>query len=147
MEKRLYGKPLMGLEQFTPSEYVSICWYLDDDCLATLYHDDNGDERYNYLTNPGENKYGGTHSSHARIPSEPKPYFSTKKGDPSPTSVINDQRYYTGYTERTEWIMFVIPVTICEYTSGQKVTGDIYSYNDGTTTHYFQDYHTDGNHS
>lgn len=25
MEKRLYGKPLMSVEQFTPSEYVSAC--------------------------------------------------------------------------------------------------------------------------
>ena len=27
MEKRLYGKPLMSVEQFTPSEYVFVCWY------------------------------------------------------------------------------------------------------------------------
>lgn len=142
MEKRLYGKPLMSMEQFTPSEYVSICWYLDNDCIATLYHDDNGDERYT-------DNESISHTSHSKIPANPKPYFSTKKGDPSPTSETNDGKYYTAISDwqwDVEWVLFVpVPYRYRAYTT--KLEGKIYSYYDGSAKHYFQDYHTVGNHS
>lgn len=138
MEKRLYAKPFMSVEQFTPNEYVSLCWWLDGDCFTELYHDDNKDGDYNYLTNAKEYLASNHNNYHSKIPTN-KPYFNTKKGDPSPTPVTNDNFYYTSWS--TYWTFFRA------YDTDSRVTGEFYSYNDGSTTHYFQDYHTDGNHS
>ena len=74
MEKRLYGKPLMSVERFTPSEYVSLCWYIaNGDCYGTLYCDTKRtDILIDYIFgiyDNGEQVSDPSHGSH-RVPAE-----------------------------------------------------------------------------
>ena len=149
MEKRLYGKPLMSMEQFTPSEYVSVCWYIKEgDCFDNLYHDTKT-TRINYVFWES-NVYGyyndgeamcTNHGSH-RVPAEtatPK-WF---KADALPQSnITNDDKYYTGYSP----VNTLINGTLLEYNG--RVSGNFYSCIDGGgTTHYFKEPTEAGNHS
>lgn len=144
MEKRLYGKPLMRVDTFTPSEYVSVCQYVKSgDCYTNLYHDTNitnfiiYQDSYGYYDN-GENVYGNnlfaSHSSHGNLTPSDAEYFKT---DDYPNN-INDDRYYTGVDFRTLRLAY-------EYTN--HVSGNIYQIEVNGTTHYFREYTQYGNFS
>lgn len=152
MEKRLYGKPLMSVENFTPSEYVSLCWYIKEgDCYRNLYHDTQTTEVWDWLLFvPYQHSVSGyydigealceNHGSH-RVPAEtttPK-WF---KANVLPQPISNDNKYYTRHTtERYN----AITGNVEKYSDA--VTGNIYTYSDGTTTHYFKEPTEAGNHS
>ena len=150
MEKRLYGKPLMSMEQFTPSEYVALCWYIKSgDCYENLYHDTEETTIFQIGWPPIDLIYGyydsgealcTNHGSH-RVPAEtstPK-WF---KANVLPQPITNDNKYYTGHrTVRYNRLTGNLE----QYTGA--VTGNIYTYYDGTTTHYFKEPTEAGNHS
>lgn len=42
MDKKVYNKPSLKLEIFTPNEYIASCWYIaEGDCLNTIIYKDN----------------------------------------------------------------------------------------------------------
>ena len=145
MEKRLYGKPLMSMEQFTPSEYVSLCWYIKEgDCYGNLYLDSKQtpikvlgvtiDSWWGYYDS-GEQVSNSNHGSH-RVPAESAQVKYFKGNLPQPES----GNYYTSYGD--QWID-ISTGTIHPYDG--KVT--VYKYTHGGTTHYFKEPTSAGNHS
>lgn len=131
MEKRLYGKPLMSVENFTPSEYVATCWCIPEGaCFTSLYHDGDGNGR----ANESERNNNLGHSNHSKI------VINTKTAA-MPTQSINDQRYYSRY--ETNWFF----VTWYTFEGGDRITGNIYSVTKGGATHYFNRVEEAGNHS
>ncbi len=147
MEKRLYGKPLMRVDTFTPSEYVSVCWYVKSgDCYRNLYHDTQisyvwFSNQYGYY-NDGENVYSATsrtlsHTHDYDIHPSNQPYFQTEN---YPQPIINDNKCYTSmeYHLISGWNGF-------EYTN--PVSGKIYTIDFNGTKHYYKDYTQYGNHS
>ena len=156
MKKRLYSKPFMSVEQFTPSEYVALCWYIaEGDCYTTLYHDTQtttvwdaqfgippvySHGVYGYFDS-GEDVYNGSsHGSH-RVPAENAQvkYF---KAEALPSPITNDGKYYTGY-ENVRYN--ILTGNVNQYTG--NVSDNIYMYNAGSTTHYFKNPTQAGNHS
>ena len=145
MEKKLYAKPLMSVEQFTPSEYVATCWYVKSgSCYNALYHDikivfgGNGhDGIYNSITSADDENmyYGISHSNTShRIPTGNNEYFNTKNGEAIPQNIRTDNYYYTGYNWRLEFT--------------GNVTGEIFKVTDKSGgIHYVKEIQTAGNHS
>ncbi len=133
MEKRLYGKPLMSVEQFTPSEYVSVCWYVESgNCYNSIYHDNDHDGRYNAFTDPSENLYyDNAHSSSAhRIPESG--FFNTRSGHNNTkdyTTLTNDGYYYTDHKSLINWD----PLGYIG-----SITSPILSVEINNKTHYFR---------
>lgn len=151
MEKRLYNKPLMSMEQFTPSEYVSLCWYVKSgDCYQNLYHDTQTTTIWAPTwTNPIATKdiYGfynngealqTNHGSH-RVPAETSNWF---KADALPQPITNDGKYYTGYSNT---FYNVANGWLDQYTG--NVTGKIYLIEHNGTKHYYKEPTKDGGHS
>lgn len=127
------------MEQFTPSEYVALCWYIKSgDCYGELYYDNKTTtipfvgRQYGFY-NSGEQVSFSTHGSH-RVPAETAQIKYIKSNSlPIPE---NDFAYYTSYDNY---------LVIAPYNSNSKVT--VYKYFDGTTTHYFKEPTEAGNHS
>ena len=100
MEKRLYNKPLMSVEQFTPNEYVADCFYIKgEQIFSELYHDLYKNGLGNYGTYNWSNlNHGGeedvTTPTADRIPANTGTYIN---GAP-PTEVTgintNGNKYY-----------------------------------------------------
>lgn len=153
MAKKLYAKPFMVKEKFVPNEYISLCWYIDEgDCFNNLYHDTNTTTVWDWaLIIPYQHDISGyfdqgeamceNHGSH-RVPAESAtPKWFKADALPQPT-ITNDGKYYTEYTSEK---YNTITGTVHPYKGA--VSGNFYSYNDGTTTHYYKKPTKAGNHS
>ena len=119
MEKKLYSKPFMSVEQFTPSEYVATCWCIPEGaCFTSLYHDEGRGwygNNYNEEHDSDENNLG--HASHA------KKVFNTEDY-PKPTSSdnINDSHYWANSSTETHWFI----VQYYTYPYNNKISGNIF---------------------
>ena len=140
MEKRLYGKPLMSVEQFTPNEYVADCFYIKgSQIFSELYHDlyKNGLNRYgtyNWLNHAGEEDV--TTPTADRIPAETGTYIN---GTP-PTEVTGINTDGNKYYEHRESSGFN-PDYYDQVTK-------LYTYVYDGKTYYLRDYvDKGGNHS
>lgn len=139
MEKRLYGKPLMSMEQFTPSEYVTGCWYVESGmCYDYLIHDRGG--RYgqgdpdNYYNPQGNDVVlaQGHGTKH------PLPNNNTYFKDEEKPDNINNGNYYDypngyNYIIRTRY--------------HAQVTSDIFKVTYDGKDHYVKKITDAGNHS
>ncbi len=143
MEKRLYAKPLMSVEQFTPGEYVAACWAIKEGaCFSTLYHDDKDWRgRYNgEHENSESNLVSSNHTSHGRR------VFNVEKSGNYET-VNNDGHYYVSYSTEVHSILGV-PIYYTYPYNIPAVSGPIYKMTDRNgVTHYFNDKEDAGNHS
>ena len=136
MEKRLYGKPLMSLEQFTPSEYVATCWCIPEGaCFTSLYYDKAGwfgirNENHDN----GEQNLG--HATHGKI------VFNTDvEAKPTSNDNINDGNYWDYYST-----YYFGPIPVSPY--HEKISGNIFNVTDKNgVTHYFNQVEDAGNHS
>ena len=91
MDKKVYNKPSLKLEIFTPNEYIATCWYIaEGDCWNVLFYKDaDGDGRY---------KNEGTedlriHDSHGRLPVQG--FYKTEEGKEA-SKVENISWWYGG---------------------------------------------------
>ena len=86
MDKKVYNKPSLKLEIFTPNEYIATCWYIaEGDCFNRIYVMPNngkvkyGDAIYTHdahsynVPNDGHFKTEGEGSMIAQLPRENKP--------------------------------------------------------------------------
>ncbi len=126
MDKKVYNKPSLKLEIFTPNEYIASCWFIaEGDCYKRIYRGNQGDNvKYN-------NAYY-IHDTHSNVPSEG--HFKTEgEGD-------NVAQYYEHTA--TNWYAY----DGGNWGNGNKKLGSegftiiekYYEYIDGNVTHYFK---------
>ena len=95
MDKKVYNKPSLKLEVFTPNEYIATCWYIKaGDCFKRIYRGTDGakikyeDAIYthtahsNNVPNEGHFKTEGEGSMIVQLPDEQ-------------TAPISGQRWYS----------------------------------------------------
>ena len=141
MEKRLYGKPLMSVEQFTPSEYVAECWYVESgNCYSYLIEDKAGiwglGSPDNWFNPQGSDvvlarNHGTNHA--LPDPDDNPPYFRGIKPEN-----INNGHFYDypngyNYDTRTKY--------------HENIKTDIYKVTYNGTDHYVKKVNDAGNHS
>lgn len=131
MEKRLYGKPLMSVEQFTPSEFVSVCWYVaSGDCFDELFHDDDKNGKIT-LGSLDEEKTSNHPSYNHRMPSSG--YYNTRPNHNNTlqyNTIESDGYYYTDHNS--------ILNIFSSGTYKSPVSGTFYSVTIDNITHYFR---------
>ena len=86
MDKKVYNKPSLNLEVFTPNEYIASCWYIaEGDCLnGIIYKDVDDSFQKNDLNNMDKWNLSG-HDEH-RVPESG--YFR----DEGPNAVTPDSQ-------------------------------------------------------
>lgn len=97
MDKKVYNKPSLKLEIFTPNEYIATCWYIaEGDCYSgIIYKDNDGSFQANKLP-PSINANHGSH----RVPASG--YFrtdgSTPVSEPTLVELSSSEYWWTGGT-------------------------------------------------
>lgn len=107
MDKKVYNKPSLKLEIFTPNEYIASCWYIaEGDCYSDIIYKDN--DEY-FQANKLPPSINANHGSH-RVPASG--YFRTDGSAPIPepdeVTLSNTEYWWTGGTlpgnnGQTQW--------------------------------------------
>ena len=68
MDKKVYNKPSLKLEIFTPNEYIASCWFVDKNkCYNNIFEDTNNNGSYHHNDDRGFLFQNHNNSSH-RVP-------------------------------------------------------------------------------
>jgi len=98
MDKKVYNKPSLKLEIFTPNEYIATCWYIaEGDCYSGTIYTDKDDNKETFRPKNLPSFFNRGHGSH-RVPD--KGYFRTDGSnpvlEPQKNTVPSSEYWWTG---------------------------------------------------
>ncbi len=93
MDKKVYNKPSLKLEIFTPNEYIASCWYIKEgDCYKYLYINDAKPDN---KINQNDTQLVSGHTHLGKVPSGDNAVFKTHGDAPlTPEEITTNGNYY-----------------------------------------------------